>query len=209
MRFFDVILALVILAPMASQADTLPAIGPTYPVAEQSALTMIANSLKAKQKSGELLKLEKEAVRRSLNSVRNMPPVSGIAVVTQRARRLIDPTVHYSQAVTTDEGLIVVPAGARINPLDIMTFNKTLVFFDGRDKAQVAAVHKMLLKSGRVKPILVAGSWLDLSKAWQQQVFFDQRGTLSRRFDIRAVPSVLRQEGRMLLLEEIPAKDLS
>ena len=209
MRFFDVVLALVILAPMASQADTLPAIGPTYPVAEQSALTMIANSLKAKQKSGELLKLEKEAVRRSLNSVRNMPPVSGIVAVTQRARRLIDPTVHYAQAVMTDEGQVVVPAGARINPLDIMTFSKTLVFFDGRDKAQVAAVHKMLLKSGRVKPILVAGSWLDLSKAWQQQVFFDQRGTLSRRFDIRAVPSVLRQEGRMLLLEEIPAKDLS
>lgn len=209
MRFFEAMLTFMLLTPMLSRADTLASIGPTYQVAEQSALSMIANSLKAKQKSGELIRLEKDAIRRSIQSVRNMPPVPGISAVMKRAQRFVDPTVHYAQAVMTAEGQIVVPAGARINPLDIMTFSKTLVFFDGRDKVQVKAVRQMLLRNARVKPILVAGSWLELSKAWQQQVFFDQRGILSRRFDIKAVPSVVRQEGRLLLLEEIPAKDLS
>lgn len=211
MRFSEWVfgwMVLAVLAPLTAAAGHLGTVGPIYPITEQSALTMITNKLKAKQKSGELARLEKEAIQRSMNSVRNMPPVAGIQRVEKRSSRLIDPTVNYAQGVTTDEGKIVVPPGARINPLDIMAFSKTLVFFDGRDTGQVEAVHRMLLKNARVKPILVAGSWLDLSKAWQQQVFFDQRGVLSRRFDIRAVPSVIRQQGRSLLLEEIPTWEM-
>jgi len=190
------------------QAETLGAIGPLYRVAEQSALEMITQTLAAKQKTGELAQLQKDAIKRSMNSVRHPAPVQGLGVVTQRSRRLLDPTVAYTQAVTTDEGRIVVPAGARINPLDLMAFTKTLVFFDGRDKTQVSAVHAMVQRDARVKPILVAGSWLDIGKAWKRQVFFDQKGTLSQRFGIEAVPSVIRQQGKNLLLEEIPARDL-
>jgi conjugal transfer pilus assembly protein TraW len=47
-----------------------------------------------------------------------------------------------------------------------------------------------------------------MTRAWKTQVFFDQQGTLARRFGLRAVPTVVRQRGAMLLLEEIPAKEL-
>lgn len=202
------VIATAALVPLAIHAEMLGNIGPVYPVAEQSALDMITQALSSKQKSGELDRLQREAVQRSLRSVRNPVGASDLATVTQRSARLLDPTVSYTQAVTTDEGQIVVPAGSRINPLDLMAFTKTLVFFDGRDAAQVKAVHAMVLRDARVKPILVAGSWLDIGKAWKRQVFFDQRGTLSQRFAIRAVPSVIRQQGRALLLEEIPPRDL-
>jgi len=207
---FGMALSMLLLAVHsgAAKAETLGSIGPLYPVAEQSALEMITQTLAAKQKTGELAQLQKDAIKRSMNSVRHPAPVQGLGVVTQRSRRLLDLTVTYTQAVTTDEGRIVVPAGARINPLDILTFTKTLVFFDGRDKTQVTAVHAMVQRDARVKPILVAGSWLDIGKAWKRQVFFDQKGTLSQRFGIEAVPSVIRQQGRSLLLEEIPARDL-
>ena len=103
----------------------------------------------------------------------------------------------------------MVPAGARINPLEITGLSKTLVFFDGRDPAQREAVRLLVQKQQkRIKPILVAGSWLDMTRTWKTQVFYDQHGTLSKRFGIRAVPSLIRQEGKALLLEEIPAKEL-
>ena len=139
-----------------------------------------------------------------------MKPVDGITTVQKAAQRLIDPTVTYAQAVKADDGRIVVPAGSRVNPLDLISLSKVLVFFDGRDPAQRDAVGRLLASKGQltVKPILVAGSWLDLTKAWKTQVFFDQHGTLSRRFGVTAVPSVIRQQGRMLQLDEIPAKDL-
>jgi conjugal transfer pilus assembly protein TraW len=207
-RYWPAALALVLLAPAATSAANLGVVGPVYPIAEQNALSLITNTLKAKEKSGELARLEKEAIKRSMHSLKNPLAVPDLGQVTQRSSRLIDPTVRYAQAITTDEGQIVVPAGARINPLDVMSLSKTLVFFDGRDAAQVTAVHKMVLKNPRVKPILVAGSWLEIGRAWKQTVFFDQRGALSKRFEISAVPTVIRQQGRALLLEEIPTREL-
>lgn len=210
MHFSRLVAALLagLLIPM-SYADDLGAIGPTYPIGEQSALDMIMERLKEKERTGELQRLQEEAIRRSVNSVKNMKPVEGIATAVERRERLIDPTVHYTKSVTTEDGRIVVPAGTKLNPLDMITLSKTLVFFDGRDRAQREAVRKLVAKdSKRVKPILVAGSWYDMSKAWKVQVFYDQKGTLSKRFGIQAVPAVIRQRGNMLSLEEIPAKEL-
>lgn len=210
MKFSKLIAALLVAAIVpATQAAHLGTIGQTYPIGEESALDMIMKKLRDKERSGELKKLQEEAVRRSMGSIKNMKPVEGIVTVTTRGQRFIDPTVTYTKAVTTDDGRIVIPAGTKINPLDMTGLTKTLIFFDGRDPEQREAVGRLVAKGQiKVKPILVAGSWLDLTKAWKTQVFYDQKGTLSKRFGIKAVPSVIRQQGKMLVLDEIPAKEL-
>lgn len=210
MRFSKLIAVLAAGALLpASHAESIGTIGQTYPIGEESALTLIMNKLRDKEKSGELKKFQQEATRRSLNSVKHMAPVAGMETVTAKTQRLIDPTVYYPKAITTDEGRIVVPAGAKINPLLVTSLSKRLVFFDGRDPEQAAAVRRIVKKDGpKVKPILVAGSWLDLTKAWKTQVYFDQKGTLTQRFGIHAVPTVISQQGASLLLQEIPAKEL-
>lgn len=206
-------IALISIAILAAcipvRAEELGAIGPVYPIHEESALDTILRRLKEKERTGELKRIQQEAVRRSINSAKNPKPVEGLTAVAERSQRLIDPTVSYTKAITTDEGQIVVPAGAKINPLLVTRLSKRLVFFDGRDRAQAEAVRRVVAKDGvRVKPILVAGSWYDTTKAWKTQVYYDQAGTLSRRFGIKAVPTVISQQGEMLLLEEVPAKEL-
>jgi conjugal transfer pilus assembly protein TraW len=211
MRFSSGSVALLLAAlAVSAQAVELGRIGPTYPIGEESALDMVMKKLRQKERSGELKRLQGEGIRRSMTSIRNMPPVEGIATVRSRAQRVIDPTVSYARSVTTDDGRVVIPAGSRINPLDTISLSKALVFFDGRDPEQREAVARLVASKGqlRLKPILVAGSWLDLTKAWKTQVFYDQQGVLSRRFGITAVPAVIRQQGRMLVLDEIPAKEL-
>jgi conjugal transfer pilus assembly protein TraW len=213
MRFSDVIAATlaaaIATAAVPACADELGAVGPTYPIGEQSALDTILKRLKEKERSGELKRLQQEAIKRSINSIKNPRPVEGIATVQERSQRLIDPTVTYTQAIKTDDGQIVVPSGARINPLLVTGLTKRLVFFDGRDKGQTEAVRKLVAKHAtKVKPILVAGSWYDTSKAWKTQVYYDQQGKLSQRFGVKAVPTVISQQGGMLLLEEVPAKEL-
>lgn len=206
---FLAVCAAIVASSTAARAEELGVIGPVYPIGEESALDTILNKLKEKERSGELKKIQDAAVKRSVNSAKNPAPVDGLVTVKERKERLIDPTVTYNQAVKTEEGAIVVPAGAKINPLLVTSLSKKLVFFDGRDKAQTEAVRKMVAKySTKVKPILVAGSWYDTSKAWQTQVYYDQHGKLSQRFGIHAVPTVISQQGAMLLLEEIPAKEL-
>jgi conjugal transfer pilus assembly protein TraW len=206
---FSAVAAAILAAAMPTHAEELGVIGPVYPIGEESALDTILNKLKEKERSGELKKIQQAAIKRSVNSAKNPVPVDGLVTVQERKQRLIDPTVTYNKAVTTDEGQIVVPAGSKINPLLVTSLSKRLVFFDGRDKAQTEAVRRMVLKySTKVKPILVAGSWYDTSKAWKTQVFYDQQGKLSKRFGIEAVPTVISQQGAMLLLEEVPAKEL-
>lgn len=184
-------------------------IGPTFEIAETSALDMIMNKLQHLDKTGQLKRYKQEAINRSLNSIKNMSPVEGLAIVEAKSSRLLDPSVRYDSAIVADDGRIVVPAGATVNPLLVTGLTKRLVFFDGRDKSQSEAVRRMVLANpSKVKPILTAGSWLDLTKSWKTQVYFDQKGTLARRFQLRAVPTVISQQGAMLLVEEIPGKEL-
>ena len=154
----SLLVGVLLFAPVA-MGTTLGAIGPVYPIGEQSALDLIMSRLRAKERAGELAELQELAVKRSLQTIEQLPPVGGITTVTTPAQRLIDPSVTYTHAVTTDDGRIVIPAGTTINPLKITALTKTLVFFDGRDPAQTEAVGALVAAGGaRIKPILVAGS---------------------------------------------------
>ena len=56
---------------------------------------------------------------------------------------------------------------------------------------------------GKVKPILTAGSYLDLMKSWRVPVYYDQQGVLVRRFGITQVPALVSQEGMRLRIDEL------
>ena len=56
---------------------------------------------------------------------------------------------------------------------------------------------------GKVKPILTAGSYLDLMKSWRTPVYYDQQGVLVRRFGITQVPALVSQEGMRLRIDEL------
>jgi conjugal transfer pilus assembly protein TraW len=192
-----------------AHAGMLGAIGPTYPIAEPDAVAQIMAKLRAKERSGELKRLQEAATQRSLYSAQNPAPVDGIRTATERSLRLIDPTVTYSKPVTTDDGRVVIPAGTKLNPTRLDAIHRDSRIFDGRDPEQAAGVERMMARGGaRVKPVLVAGSWLGLTKQFKKQVYFDQHGVLSGRFGITVVPAVIRQRGKQLELSVIPAKEL-
>lgn len=209
MRSFSSLALLLTVALLPARAGELGSLGTTYPVAEQSALELVLQRLRARERSGALQRDRQAAIQRSLASLRNPAPVAGLETVHRRAERLLDPTVHYAEAVRTEDGREVVPAGASINPLLLTRLSSRLLFFDGRDPEQVAAVQRLLRRAATpIKPILVGGSWLELGRAWKTRLYYDQQGLLSQRFGIRAVPCIVSQQGQALLLQEIPAKEL-
>lgn len=190
-------------------AGILSTVGPTYPIAEKDALTFIEERLKAKEASGELAEIQKQAIARSMESIENPPPLKGITTVQERKSRLFDPTVVLARTVTDPQGRILVAAGTRINPLDYTPLSKRLLFIDGRDPVQVKAARGIVERDGfKVKPILVAGSWLKTMRSWKVQVYYDQAGRMTQRFAITRVPAIVRQDGKRLLIEEVPPKDL-
>jgi conjugal transfer pilus assembly protein TraW len=79
-----------------------------------------------------------------------------------------------------------------------------LLFFDGREAAQRAQARELVARHrGRVKPILVAGPVVALSREWGERLYFDQGGVLVRWLGIRQVPALVAQAGRVLRVEEL------
>ncbi len=57
------------------------------------------------------------------------------------------------------------------------------------------------------KIVLVAGRPLDLEKETGRQIYFDQAGILTKKFNIAHVPAIVEQNGRYLKVTEINIKD--
>ena len=197
------VVAALILPAFASATD-LGTIGPAYPIQEPHLLDFIRKRLQEKERSGELKKLEEQARERAVNAVRQPTPVAGIKTTETARTFYYDPTLTLDRNVVDDRGNLLFAAGTRKNPLEIVSLSKHLLFLDGRDKRQVQRARELIaFYGGRVKPILVAGSYLDLMKAWRTPVYYDQQGVLTRRLGIKQVPAIVSQEGRRLRIDEL------
>ena len=106
--------------------------------------------------------------------------------------------------ITDAKGNILVPAGTRQNPLTVVSLSKHLLFFDGTDERQVERARELITYyHGKLKPVLVAGSYLALMQRWQLPVYFDQQGALTSKLGITHVPALVSQEGLQLRIDEL------
>lgn len=199
-----VILAILILAPLCGHGENLGVIGPTYPIVEPHLLDFIQRRLRDKERTGELKKLEEQARARSIDTVIHPKPIPGIRLTETARTFYYDPTFTLDRNVLNEKGYVLFAAGTRKNPLEVVALSKHLLFFDARDKRQVTRARELIaFYKGRVKPILVGGSYLDLMKSWRTLVYYDQQGRLTHRFGITQVPAVVSQEGLRLRIDEL------
>jgi conjugal transfer pilus assembly protein TraW len=200
--FFSVVATLII--PCTASALELGVIGPVYSIEEPHLLHFIHNGLQERERRGEFRKLEEQARARGIEAVRNPSPVAGAHAGNTARTFYYDPTFALDRNILDERGSLLFPAGTRKNPLEIVSLSKHLLFFDGRDKRQVIHARELMrFYGGRVKPILVGGSYLDLMKAWQTPVYYDQQGVLTRRLGIKQVPAMVTQEGLRLRIDEL------
>ena len=179
-------------------------IGPTYEISEPHLLQMIEQRLREKERSGELRRLESQARERGIATVKNPPPVAGLRATEAVRTFYFDPSFTLDRNVLGPQGELLFAAGTRKNPLEVVSLSRHLLFFDARDPRQVGRARQLIaLYQGRVKPILVGGSYLDLMQSWHVPVYYDQQGLLTRRRGITQVPALVSQEGRRLRIDEL------
>ena len=199
--FFALLLAASM--PLA-HAEDLGVVGPTYDIAEPDLLDVIESRLKNMEKTGELARKQNEHRDRVVAAVEKPRPVDGLKATVTRRRFFIDPTWILDRDIRNADGAILFARGLRVNPLDHVSLRERLVFFDGRDRRQVAFAQQALASpEGGAKPILIAGEPLALMRVWKRRVFYDQGGSLTRRLGIRQVPAVVSQDGKRLRVDEV------
>lgn len=177
--------------------------GTVFPIVEPDLLEQIRAKLQRLEASGETARLNADLKKRTIARVNRPEPVAGLRVASSPRQWTFDPTITVEADISDDKGRLIIAAGTRVNPLDTVGLRKKLIFIDGDDAAQLAWAIKVH-KAADAKLILVKGAPLDLMRARQRRFYFDQGGTLVKRFGIRAVPAIVEQEGRILHLREVP-----
>ena len=194
----------LMLGAAGARAMDLGVIGPTYEISEPHLLQMIEQRLREKERSGELGRLEAEARKRGIATVKNPPPVTGLRPTDTMRTFYFDPSFTLDRNIFGPQGELLFAAGTRKNPLEVVSLSRHLLFFDARDPRQVGRARQLIaLYQGRVKPILVGGSYLDLMQSWHVPVYYDQQGLLTRRLGITQVPALVSQEGLRLRIDEL------
>ena len=203
-------LAVVTLAgsPLTATAKDLGVRGATWPVAEPDLLEAIEARLLGMQRSGELVRLEREARERTRAKLEEPDPVPGIAPATEERSRLLDPAITVAREIRTADGALLAAAGTRVNPLERMTLFRDLLFVDGRRGAEIAwALAREADGARPARIVLLAGRPLELMRRHRRPFYFDQGGRLAARFGIAATPSLVAQAGTLLRITEIPVED--
>lgn len=179
--------------------------GTVWSIAEPDLLQQIHARLMQLERTGETARLNEELKRRTVARVNRPVPVAGLVQANANRSWMFDPTITVERDIADDKGRVIIAAGTRVNPLDTVPLRAPLVFLDGDEPDQVAWA---LARFGRTsaKFILVKGAPLELMKARQRRFYFDQGGTLVTRFDIRAVPASVEQQGRVLRITEEAVK---
>lgn len=185
----------------------LGVVGPVYPIAEQDMLVTIEQRLKTLEENGELDRIEAEA-RSRYQDYAERPQGVHLPRAEQYRTYFVDPILTVPYDIKDHEGRLIYPAGTTVNPLDYMTLSKQLLFFDGDDPTQVEWARSMIdTDPHHIKPILTNGPVLEIMKAWQLRLYFDQRGRLVKLFGLQSLPAVVSQDGKRLKVIEYDIED--
>ena len=134
----------LMLGATGARAMDLGVIGPTYEISEPHLLQMIEQRLRAKERSGELGRLEAQVRERGIATVKNPPPVTGLRATETVRTFYFDPSFTLDRNILGPQGELLFAAGTRKNPLEVVSLSRHLLFFDARDPRQVGRARQLI-----------------------------------------------------------------
>ncbi|EAT07437.1 TraW [Sphingomonas sp. SKA58] len=183
-------------------AKDLGVMGATFPLVEQDLFAVISAKLHRMQESGQMDKINRDLAAHAAEKARRPNPVGGLGRTQDERSWFYDPSIVVDKDIADQKGNVFAHAGQRVNPLGLVNLRQKLIFIDGDN----AKDFQWALDQGsevQTKIILVKGAPIDLMKASDRRIYFDQNGYLTHKFGIENVPAVVKQEGDKLLVREV------
>lgn len=179
-------------------------LGKTYLILEEDLLDVIKTRVVEMQKNGMWQQIQKKTLQIVKKKILRPERVLGIT------RSTVDRTWHYNPSLRVPydlsdiEGHIFAKAGESVNPLNYVSLKNALIFFDSDDEQQVNFIKKLSEGDDQnAKFILVNGDIQKTSNSLKRPIYYDQKGLLTTKFNIKHVPAIVRQEALHLTITEV------
>ena len=202
MRCILTVAVLCLLMTSTAVARDLGTFGTVYDIVEKDAL----KELEEKAKSVDFSKaVDRNAL---VKKARNFTPedvkeMRMIGAARKDRTFLVDMTYTLERDIKDDKGNIVYPAGYTFNPLNFVSYPRTLVILNGKRPEHIRWFEESpYAKDIQVALLLTDGSYNELSRSLKRPVFYAST-KLIEVFKIQAVPSVVRQSGAYMEVTEV------
>lgn len=187
-----------------SMAKDLGVFGAVYDITEKDAL----KEIEEKARNGDINRI----INRGdlARKVKNYTPGDLKNVKLPPARKdrtfLVDMTYTLDRDIADERGNVIYPKGYTFNPLDYVTYPGVIVILDGKSQTQVAWFKRSeYSKDLKTKVLITDGSYEELSNVLKRPVLYASRAIIGV-FQIKAMPSVVRQKGALMEVKEILLK---
>ncbi len=178
--------------------------GSVYEIVEEDALIMIEKKLLHMEQTGEIKRQQEALKQQALKSITRPKAVLGLKAATHPRSFEMDLTVTVPFDIKDSEGNLIQPKGKKINPLEIFSIKKSLIFLDGDVDEQLQwALNQYHNNPESTKLVLVNGSPLDLMERYSIPFYFDQAGKLSLYFKLEQIPAKVYQHRDKLIIDEV------
>src|SRR5690606_31782006 len=111
-------LGLAITLPGNAHAEDLGQYGNRWSIEEHDGVEQMLDKQREMDKDGSLRKLQEKYRDDFVHRLENPDPIPGISTATESRTFFVDPSIAMPEPVVNAQGVVVVPAGTRINPLD-------------------------------------------------------------------------------------------
>ena len=188
-------------------AKSYGVIGSIYPVEEQSMLSMIEDRLKVMNERGDFEAINQAWLKRAAEHT-NRPTPLNLERAKISSSHLYNPSIRLGEDIRDYKGHLLYAKGTTVNALERLPFYKPCwLFFDGDNEAQVRFAEKQLALCSNPKIILTGGAIKDAEGRFNQVIYFDQAGRLTKKLNITHLPSRVTRHGLELLIEEFAIKE--
>lgn len=188
-------IVVIMLVATAAHARVLGSVGATYAIAEKDALVEIEQKAKG-------IDWSKVVTRKSIEEYDGPSDRTSLPRATRDRSFPVDMTYTLVTDIPDGKGGVLYPKGYTFNPLDYVTFARTIVVINGNDPEQVkwfaASAYRKRID---VMCLLTEGSYRSLGKKLDVPLFYAD-SMLIERLQLTAVPSVVRQEGKVMVVHE-------
>ena len=192
-------LILLILCASPAFAISLGTVGTTYEIVEKDAL--IALQERAKEVNWNRV-FSREKTEKLIREYRPKDIIS-LPRAEKNGTFHVDMTYSLDFDIPDGKGGILYPGGYTFNPLEYVRMPTTLVMINGDDPEQVSWFNQSAYnKDVKTMLLLVEGSYADVAKKLNRPVFYADKRIIDK-FNLKAVPSVVRQDGLFMEVKEV------